>query len=160
MGVKKSLVYGTLQYFCTYGLAYNPHTHKIGRNRTLFPVDIKFIMVLVGQKHCIYLNEIWQALSERRGCLSRNSRVYFGALTLAESVYLYYDGPDRRVMKHGPSRPLRRANTPTCDAQRSREVHMASTTPRHAVSGQNVVYHGPYPASLDHISTVWRSGVM
>ena len=67
LGVKKSLVYKTLQYFRAYGTAHNPHSRKTGRTRTLSHLDIKFIAALVGQRHCIYLNEIRQALSEHRG---------------------------------------------------------------------------------------------
>jgi hypothetical protein len=61
-------VYQSLQYFRTYGIAHNPHAHKTGRNRTLTALDIKFIATLVDQKHCIYLNEIRQALFKQRGC--------------------------------------------------------------------------------------------
>ena len=67
LGIKKSLVYRSLQYFRTYGTAHNPHARKTGRNRTLSPLDIKFISALVDQRHCIYLNEIRQALLEHRG---------------------------------------------------------------------------------------------
>jgi transposase len=68
MGVKKSLVYKSLQYFRTYGIAHNPHAHKTGRNRTLSPADVKFIAALINQKHCIYLDVIQQELSDKRGC--------------------------------------------------------------------------------------------
>ena len=68
LGVKKSLVYKSLHYFRTYGITHNPHARKTGRNRTLSSLDIKFIAALVDQRHCIYLNEIRQALSEHRGC--------------------------------------------------------------------------------------------
>ena len=67
LGVKKSLVYRSLQYFCIYGTAHNPHAHKTGCNWKLSPLDIKFIAALVDQWHCIYLNEIQQALSKHRG---------------------------------------------------------------------------------------------
>ncbi|KAN0131059.1 hypothetical protein V8E53_011192 [Lactarius tabidus] len=67
LGVKKSLVYKSLQYFRRYGTTHNPHAHKVGRNRTLSPGDIKFIATLVDWRHCIYLNEIRQALSEHCG---------------------------------------------------------------------------------------------
>jgi transposase len=67
LGVKKSLVYKSLQYFHAYGTAYNPHSNKPGRSRILSHLDIKFIIALVNQKHCIYLSEICQALSEERG---------------------------------------------------------------------------------------------
>ena len=68
LGVKKSMVYKSLQYFREYGISHNPHAHKTGRNQTLSHLDIKFIAALVDQKHCIYLNEICQALSKYRGC--------------------------------------------------------------------------------------------
>ena len=32
LGVKKSLVYKSLQYFRTYGIAHNPQAHKSGRS--------------------------------------------------------------------------------------------------------------------------------
>jgi transposase len=67
LGVKKSLVYKSLQYFRAYGTAYNPHSNKPGRSRILSHLNIKFIIALVNQKHCIYLSEICQALSEERG---------------------------------------------------------------------------------------------
>ena len=69
LGVKKSLVYKSLQYFRAYGTAHNPHARKTGRSRTLSPLDIKFIAALVAQRHCIYLDEIHQALSEQHGCM-------------------------------------------------------------------------------------------
>ena len=68
LGVKKSMVYKSLRYFHEYGISHNPHAHKTGRNCTLSHIDIKFIAALVDQKHCIYLKEICQALSEYRGC--------------------------------------------------------------------------------------------
>ncbi|SRR6266702_6757550 len=68
VGVKKSLVYKTLQYFQVYGIAYNPHAHKSGCCQILSLLDIKFVAALVEQRHCIYLDEIWQALSEQWNC--------------------------------------------------------------------------------------------
>jgi len=68
LGVKKSLVYKTLQYFRTYGITHNPHAHKTGRKWTLSSLNIKFIVALVDQRHCLHLNEIRQALFEHRGC--------------------------------------------------------------------------------------------
>ena len=68
LGVKKSLVYKSLQYFRTYGITHNPHAQKTGRNRILSSLDIKFKATLVDQRHCIYLNEIQQALSEQCNC--------------------------------------------------------------------------------------------
>jgi transposase len=66
LGIKKTLVYKTLQYFRVYGTPHNPHTRTRGRNRVLSYMDINFITVLVEQRHCIYLDEICQALSEHR----------------------------------------------------------------------------------------------
>jgi transposase len=68
LGIKKSLAYKSLQLFRTYGTAHNPHAHKNGRRRTLLLTDIKFVAALVDQQHCIYLDEIQQALSDHRGC--------------------------------------------------------------------------------------------
>jgi transposase len=69
LGIRKSTVYKTLQYFHRYGTASNPHAHKSGRNRILSHTDIKFISALMDQRHCIYLNEIRQALAEQHGCM-------------------------------------------------------------------------------------------
>ena len=38
LGVKKSLVYKSLHYFCTYGITHNPHALKIGCSWTLNPL--------------------------------------------------------------------------------------------------------------------------
>jgi len=68
MGVKKSVVYQSLQYFSTYGVAHNPHANRSGRPRKLTPIDLKFIATLVARRHSIYLGEIKQELYEKRGC--------------------------------------------------------------------------------------------
>ena len=68
LGVKKSLVYKTLQYFHLYGITHNPNAHKSGHHCTLSTLDIRFIAALVNQRHGIYLNKICHALSEQHGC--------------------------------------------------------------------------------------------
>ncbi|KAH9000083.1 hypothetical protein EDB92DRAFT_1982888 [Lactarius akahatsu] len=68
LGMKKTLVYKALQYFHVYGITHNPHAHRRGCHRVLSLIDIKFIASLVERRHCIYLDEIKQALSEQRGC--------------------------------------------------------------------------------------------
>ncbi|KAH9168611.1 hypothetical protein EDB89DRAFT_1805417, partial [Lactarius sanguifluus] len=76
IGVEKSLVYKSLRYFDAYVVAHNPHAHKSSRHRMLSPLDIKFIVALVDWRHCIYLDEIKQELSEQRGCKVSLSTIY------------------------------------------------------------------------------------
>jgi hypothetical protein len=56
--LKKSLVYYTLQCARTYGVPFNPHTHKSGRQRILSQGDVQFIIALLTRRHCIYIDEI------------------------------------------------------------------------------------------------------
>ena len=63
LGVKKSLVYQTLIYSHTYGVPFNPHSHRSGQHRKLLPTDLDFIYSLLEQRHCSYLTEIQEALA-------------------------------------------------------------------------------------------------
>jgi transposase len=67
LGIKKSLVYKTLDFYRTYGIAYNPHAHQSGRRRSLAITDMAFIYNLLEQRHCSYLDEIQTELFTRRG---------------------------------------------------------------------------------------------
>ena len=67
LGIKKSLVYKTLQYHSTHGVCYNPNTRKCGRHRKLTAIDITFIRSLISENHTIYLDEIQEQLLTRRG---------------------------------------------------------------------------------------------
>ncbi|KAJ7477763.1 hypothetical protein B0H11DRAFT_1916945 [Mycena galericulata] len=58
LGVKKSLMYKTLDYHSLHGKSYNPLAHRSGRMRCLNYTDIKFIQALVDQFHTIYIGEI------------------------------------------------------------------------------------------------------
>ncbi|KAF8238221.1 hypothetical protein L208DRAFT_1497684 [Tricholoma matsutake] len=49
LGIKKSIVYSSLSYFRTYGIAHNPHVHhKTGRHQLLDSTDIKFVSSLIN----------------------------------------------------------------------------------------------------------------
>jgi len=63
LGVKKSLVYQTLIYSCTYGVLFNPHSHHSGQCHKLLPTDLDFVYSLLEQCHCSYLTEIQEALA-------------------------------------------------------------------------------------------------
>jgi transposase len=67
LGIKKSLVYKTLDIYRTYGIAYNPHTRQSGRRRLLAITDMAFIYNLVEQRHCNYLDEIQNELFMHHG---------------------------------------------------------------------------------------------
>ena len=71
LGVKKSMIYQTLNYFRDYGVAHNPnaysHNHTRGRRRKLDSVDIRVIKALLAQEPCLYLDELQELLLTRRG---------------------------------------------------------------------------------------------
>ena len=67
LGIKKSLAYKTLAYARTYGVPYNPHSHRTGRWRQLNRDNLNFIQALVDRQHCIYLDEIQDELYEQHG---------------------------------------------------------------------------------------------
>ncbi|KAK6993087.1 hypothetical protein R3P38DRAFT_116317 [Favolaschia claudopus] len=67
LGVKKTLVYKTLDLFTTFGTSYNPHARRGGRPRKLTGVDVQFVEALLEQSHTIYLDEIQEKLLTQRG---------------------------------------------------------------------------------------------
>ena len=67
LGIRKSLVYQTLQYYAVHGVCYNPNARKRGQHRKLTSIDINFIKSLISEHHTIYLDEIQEQLLTRRG---------------------------------------------------------------------------------------------
>ena len=70
LGVKKSMIYQTLNYFRDYGVTYNPHAythHSRGRHRKLDSVDVQLIKALLDQNPCLYLDELQDLLLTCRG---------------------------------------------------------------------------------------------
>ena len=67
LGIKKSLVYKTLDFYRHYGVIYNPHTyiHAIGRHRILSLADTAFIHAMVQHQTNIYLNELQHELWDK-----------------------------------------------------------------------------------------------
>jgi transposase len=62
LGIRKSLVYQTLQYYAVHGVFPNPNTRKRGWHRKLTSIDINFIKSLISEHHTIYLDEIQEQL--------------------------------------------------------------------------------------------------
>ncbi len=58
LGIKKSLIYKMLHFYCTHGLTHNPCSAWQGCRRCLTHMDISFIQGLLHQKHSIFLDEI------------------------------------------------------------------------------------------------------
>ncbi|KAJ6517588.1 hypothetical protein DFH09DRAFT_1429048, partial [Mycena vulgaris] len=67
LGVKKSLVYKTLDFHTLHGTSYNLFANRSGRTRLLNSTDIKYILALVEQCHTIYIDEIQEKLLSQRG---------------------------------------------------------------------------------------------
>lgn len=68
LGVRKTLVYQTLQYHRIHGSTATPNArHLSGRPRRLTSTDITFIRCLLSRKHCLYLDEIQDQLLVHRG---------------------------------------------------------------------------------------------
>jgi transposase len=67
LDIKKSLVYHTLRYAHMYGVPYKPYVHKPGQKRLLFQGDVRFIVALLNHRHCIYIDEIQDQLSNKHG---------------------------------------------------------------------------------------------
>ncbi|KDQ52186.1 hypothetical protein JAAARDRAFT_107252, partial [Jaapia argillacea MUCL 33604] len=66
LGVRKSLVYKTLQYHRDFGVSVNPHSRPCGRLRVLTPTDLTFIRRVLSRRHCTYLDEIQLQLAVHR----------------------------------------------------------------------------------------------
>jgi predicted transcriptional regulator len=58
IGIKKSLVYKTLQFHHTHGTTHNPYAHRHGDRHQLDSTDVSFIQALLSQDHTVYLDEI------------------------------------------------------------------------------------------------------
>ena len=61
LGVKKSMIYQTLNYFRDYGVTYNLTAyshHSRGCHRKLDTVDVRFTKALLDQEPCLYLDEL------------------------------------------------------------------------------------------------------
>jgi transposase len=70
LGVKKSMIYQTLDYHRNYGVTYNPtafSTLPQGRPRILTTDDLSLIRSLLSQNPSIYLDELQDELLQRRG---------------------------------------------------------------------------------------------
>jgi transposase len=70
LGVKKSMIYQTLQYHQNYGVTYNPtafSTLSQGRPRILTNDDLSLVRSLLSQNPSIYLDELQDELLQRRG---------------------------------------------------------------------------------------------
>jgi hypothetical protein len=50
-----------------YGVPYNPHAHKPGQKHKLSQGNVKFIVALLKRRHCIYIDEIQDELSDEHG---------------------------------------------------------------------------------------------
>src|ERR1700691_4900354 len=71
LGIKKSLVYKTLQFYHAHGTIYNPYAHKQGRKHQLTSIDVSFIQSILSQDHTVYLDEVQeQLLAQQNVCVS------------------------------------------------------------------------------------------
>ena len=57
LGVKKSLVYATLEYHHKYGVSYNPLARKSGRHRRVSGIIIPHIRYLLEERPTVYADE-------------------------------------------------------------------------------------------------------
>jgi transposase len=70
LGVKKSMIYQTLNYYRKYGVTFNPNAymdHSRGRHRILDTVDVRFIKSALDQEPCLYLDELQELILIQRG---------------------------------------------------------------------------------------------
>jgi hypothetical protein len=67
LNIKKTLVYSTLQWHCSYGVTWNTHAQKQQCPQNLSPIDLLFICALLDQQHTVYLDEIQQQLLQCHG---------------------------------------------------------------------------------------------
>jgi transposase len=70
LGVKKSMIYQTLNSFRDYGVTHNPNAYSHytrGRHKKLESIDIRVIKALLDQEPCLYLDELQDLLLTRRG---------------------------------------------------------------------------------------------
>jgi transposase len=69
LGVKKSMVYQTLNYYRNYGVTYNPKAymhHSRGRHRMLDTIDVRFIKSMLDQEPSLYLDELQDLILMQR----------------------------------------------------------------------------------------------
>ena len=64
LGVKKSLVYATLEYHHKYGVLYNPLARKSGRHRRVSGIIIPHIRSLLEERPTVYADEIQEYLAK------------------------------------------------------------------------------------------------
>ena len=72
LGVRKSMIYQTLNYHRDYGVTYNPMAFSNfprGRPRILSSTDLALIKSLLSQEPTMYLDEIQDELLTRRGAV-------------------------------------------------------------------------------------------
>jgi transposase len=72
LGIKKSMIYQTLNYHRNYGVAFNPmafSSFSRGRPRILTSTDLNLIKALLGQEPTMYLDELQDELLTRRGAV-------------------------------------------------------------------------------------------
>jgi transposase len=67
LGVKKTLVYTSLKYFESYGVAHNPYTRRRGRRRHLSQSDRMYLIGRLEQRSSLYLDELRDDLLQARG---------------------------------------------------------------------------------------------
>ena len=67
LSVHKSLVYTTLNYHWNFDICCNPFSRRTGRHRKLYRDDLNYIESLLGSSHTIYIDELQQDLSQKRG---------------------------------------------------------------------------------------------
>ena len=69
LGIRKTLAYKTLRYYCLYSATSNPHAQSTFGRRKLTQVDLAFIRDMIAQRHSVYLDEIQEELLAHRGML-------------------------------------------------------------------------------------------
>ncbi|THU83295.1 hypothetical protein K435DRAFT_429354 [Dendrothele bispora CBS 962.96] len=62
LGIKKSLVYTTLEYYHIYGVPYNPQARRVGRPRILTFPNMRYIFNVLSRHRTMYLSEIQEEL--------------------------------------------------------------------------------------------------
>ena len=67
LGIKKSLVYKTLQYVCRYGTAYNLLARHAGRQRVLTGTVVDYLQALLAERPCLFVDEIQHDLAMTQG---------------------------------------------------------------------------------------------
>ena len=68
LGIKKTLVYKTLDFYRSFGTIESPSRHTRARNQALLPANIEFLIDLLQSKPTIYLDEIQDKLLRHQGC--------------------------------------------------------------------------------------------